>query len=124
MNANAQQEHLKRIQAEPVRAAYRYLVRSFQNIGFECTPTTGVVRAVRVHDKEGRYVFSFIVNKRSLLFYLRNPALTAAPHLRALARRQRPDSNDNNGGEVTIPVRSEAEAQDLSLWLFPELPLP
>jgi hypothetical protein len=65
MDDNARHEHLERIDQETVREAYRYLVSSFENIGYECSPTTGLVRAVRVHDAGGRYLFSFIVNKRS-----------------------------------------------------------
>jgi len=125
-------DHLTRIQLEPIRDAYRLLLNAAPRLGLSTSDKTGVLPAVLLHDAEGRYVFSFNVNMRDLLFYLRDPALRASPGLvqrAALAgftveipqeRVPRPAPKT----ERQIRITSPDLAARLVSWLETELPLP
>lgn len=118
------EQHLKRIQSQDARAAYNHLIKEAAAAGLILSSNTGVVSAVRLHDEQNRYLFSFIVNAGHLLFYIRKPALKAKKSLAQRALSRFTAASLNPGDEVTLRVENLAEAQSLSSWLMPFLPLP
>jgi hypothetical protein len=101
-------------------------MRTFTSLGYTLSPTSGVIDGIRVHDAAKRYLFAWHRNHHHLLFYLRMPALQARRGLHELAVANQPDgrATQNNGGETTIRLCSDAEVQTLLDWLLPLLPLP
>ena len=111
---------------ETIRLADERLRAAFKGIGYPLEDTSGVIDGVTVRDPGGRYLFAWHRNPHHLLFYLRTPALSAQSTLRqkAIARHPPAQVKRNNGGETTICLASEDEAETLLGWLLPELPLP
>jgi len=123
-DSRAEAGHLARIKSPDARAAYRYLVDHSSALGLVPSYKTGRVPALKWHDARGRYLFSFIPNQSDLLFYLRQPALAAAPHLDAHARKLGLDCSLNPSGEVTVRLRTAKDAAAVTAWLKTMLPLP
>lgn len=125
-------DHLARIQAESIRDAYRLLISETPRLGLSPSPKSGVLPAIRFHDGQNRYVFSFNVNRRDLLFYLRDRALTASPGLVARAEQagfaievpRARVARDKPKTERQIRLFSSDDARRLIAWLATELPLP
>jgi len=109
-------EHLARIQNEPTREAYRLLSEAAPRLGFVQTNKTGRVPAARWHVGP-HYLYSFIPNRAHLLFYVREPALAAAPNLAEEARNLGLVWNVNTAGEITLRVPDRAAAQIIIDWL-------
>ena len=105
-------------------AAHRLLLAEMPRLGLTPSHNSGHVRAVRLHDLYDRYVFSWIPNQQHLLFYIRLPALNAAPSLKASAERELPGVSVNNAGEVTARIEGTEDAQLALRWLATVLPLP
>lgn len=110
--------------SEETRAAHRYLLEMMPGLGLTPSHNSGHVRAVRLHDVENRYLFSWIPSQRHLLFYIRKPALSATPHLQQRVPKNSLRTSTNPAGEVTIRLERENEARALVDWLASELPLP
>jgi hypothetical protein len=111
---------------ETIRLAHERLSEAFREAGHLLGDVPGVIDGVTVHDRQGRYLFAWHKNPHHLLFYLRGPALQAKSTLRqkALGRHRPEQVNRNPGGETTITISSDEEAQTLVEWLMPMLPLP
>ena len=105
--------HLAIIQAEPVRSAYQLLVQEMSILGLAMRFKTGQVPAVEWQNERGRRPFSFIPNGAHLLFYLRKPALTIAPHLGKQARLLGFQTRRNSREEETFRITNVAEARQL-----------
>jgi hypothetical protein len=124
--------HLARIRTEPVREAYRLLIGEALRMRLASSPKSGHVPAVRLHDVNGRYAFSFNVNTRDLLFYLRDPAIEASPGLVERAANagftieipQERSPRKKPKTERQIRIAAPEEAKRLAAWLATELPLP
>lgn len=108
----------------PVREAAANLKNGLAELGLTPSPNTGHVRAVRFHDEYRRYLFSFIINQASLLFYVRLPALKASSVLALQAAERFPSAKSNPAGETTILLSSMADAEAVVAWLSGALPLP
>jgi hypothetical protein len=125
-------DHIAKIRVEPVREAYRLLVGEAPRLGLTPSAKSGVLPAIRLHDERDRYAFSFNVNTRDLLFYLRDPALAASPDLAMRAERagfaiEVPSERaprDKPKTERQIRLSSPDDARRLIAWLATELPLP
>jgi hypothetical protein len=115
--------HLSRIVSEEARSAYRLLLERSAALGVTVSYKSGKVPAVRWHDAQCRYLFSFIPNKHDLLFYVRKPALEAAPELAAQARALALEAKQNPKGEQTLRVQTPADARMIIDWLQTVLPL-
>jgi len=113
----------RNIADEETRAAHRYLLQAMPGLGLTPSKNSGHVRAVRLHDVENRYVFSWIPAKRHLLFYVRKPALAAASNLKQSIANTSLRANANPRGEITIRIERESEARGLVEWLKDKLPL-
>lgn len=111
---------------DAVLLAHERLTAAFSEIGYQLGEVSGVIAGVTVHDRSGRYVFAWHTQPHHLLFYLRLPALQAKSTLRQKALGHHPADlvNRNPGGETTITLNSDADAELLLNWLLPALPLP
>lgn len=120
---DAEAAHLSRIESADARAAYRLLVDVPAKLGLTVSYKTGLVPAVRWHDAQGRYLFSFIPNRGDLLFYIRKPALDCAPQLAAQAQSLGLSSRRNPAGEQTLRIRTNEDAARVVEWMRSVLPL-
>jgi hypothetical protein len=111
------------IVSEDTRKAHRYLLEIMPRLGLTPSLNSGHVRAVRLHDVENRYLFSWIPGQRHLLFYIRKPARSAAPHLQQSIVQTSLRTAKNPAGEITVRVEREEDARMLADWLASELPL-
>jgi hypothetical protein len=111
---------------DTIRLAHERLSAAFREMGFALGNTPGVIEGVTVHDRLGRYLFAWHKHPHHLLFYLRKPALDAKSTLRqkAIGRHPQGQVNRNPGGETTITLKSDNDAETLLGWLLPALPLP
>jgi hypothetical protein len=113
-----------KIVGERTLAAHKRLLEELPKLGLRASHNTGHVRAVRLHDDDGRYLFSWIPSAHHLLFYVRKPALNAAPQLGAAAKKALPGVNENPAGELTVRIEGIADAELIVHWLSEHLPLP
>ena len=70
-----------------------------------------------MHNRDGKYLFSYIANARHLLFYLRNPAFETYPSLRTAAQSSAFAMNTNSIEELTTRLHSLEEATQFFSWL-------
>ena len=108
-----------RIRTTDVRVAFEYLCAFGDRLpGYTCfLQRQGYFIAYRYRQAE-LWPFGFIVNRRSLLFYFREPGLSnPAANLEAL-RREFADVSPNNAGEIKVRIRTEAEARRLMRSVF------
>ena len=105
-----------------VLAAHRFLVEQMPKLGLTPSNNSGHVKAVRLHDVENRYLFSWIPNNAHLLFYIRKPALKAAPHLHQSFSATAPEATQNPAGETTFRITNMETAEKVVGWLKAELP--
>lgn len=121
MDAEVHVANLAEIQSIAAKAAYVHLLIAAERAGLRSSCKSGHVRAVRLHDRQDRYVFAWSANRGHLLFYLRHPAIQAQPELPAQAAGEQlfaGRTNENPGGETTIRIETIEEARKLSDWLF------
>lgn len=104
--------------AAPAAAAHRHLLDSATAMNLSAEPRVSAIRAVKLYSQDRRYLFSWIINRAHLLFYLRKPALDAMPSLKAGAQARLRHVAINNAGEVTIRINTLQDAQALTNWLF------
>lgn len=110
---------------QTIATADERLSSAFRMLAYSLDETSGVIDGMTVRDPRGRYLFAWHRNPRHLLFYLRLPALQAKSTLRQKALHRHPGQvNRNAGGETTITLNSEGDAEALLEWLLPTLPLP
>lgn len=117
MDALRHVQALDRIKNPNAKAAFLYLLAMFERNGYETSPNSGQVYAVRVHDKAGRYVFSYIANMHDLLFYLRLPAFEAHADLKRAAGAAKFPFIQNAAGELTLRVDGQTTAKAVFAWL-------
>jgi len=106
-----------RVTTREGREAYRVLIEGCTDFGLTHSLGSGHAQAVRFHDFEGRYLFSFIPNRLDLLFYFRHPALRLYPGLAEQIINTFPTSSVNPAGEVKIRLSNSADAEMLLAWL-------
>ena len=106
------------IRDEAVKDLYRLLVGWAASVnGYTCHPQRkGVVRDVRFVDASGEQPYAFIVNRNSVLFYFRLPAVKSGRHSLNDLKRKFPSASKNARGEWRLPLRSVGEAQRLIVF--------
>jgi hypothetical protein len=72
------------------------------------------IRDFRYYDAGGLQPYAFIVNRESLLFYFRAPAVKSGKNNLAEIQALFTEVNQNNSGEWTVRIEDLAEAQRLS----------
>lgn len=102
----------------PALAAHRYLLSAAGAMNLAAEPRVSAIRAVKLYSQDRRYLFSWIINRAHLLFYLRKPALDVMPSLKAGAKARLRGVAVNNAGEVTMRIETLQDAQVLTEWLF------
>jgi hypothetical protein len=106
------EDNLQYIEEREVRMAYLYLVRFAERLeGFRCRPhQEGLVRTFR-YCQGTRQPFAFIVNRHSLTFQFRKPALEG-PGFDGERRLSRfAGSARNHRGEVTVRIEDLLDAK-------------
>ena len=124
-NATLLSEHFQHIADADTQDAFAYLVGlAASDPRLQCYgEVKGAVRDFRFLDPAGQQVFSFIVNRESLLFYFRSPAVTSGRYALAELRALFQTASVNNAGEWTVRIQKIAEARELwsyvstRLWL-------
>ncbi len=111
------------IEPDSVRAVYDILIGAAAAIpGLSCGPERkGAVRDFRFYSEPPEQPFAFIINQRSLLFYLRQPAVRSKLWSLAKLENQFSEVNENNAGEWTIKIYDRLEAvgiveEVLNVW--------
>lgn len=112
---------LDRVKDPDCKAAFIYLLAMFERNGMETSPNSGSVYAVRVHNRSGAYVFSYIANTYDLLFYLRLPAFKTYPGLKEAALAAKFTFKKNPKGELTLRIVDQTEAKALFAWLLGQI---
>lgn len=81
---------------------------------FQCHPKLkGKVRAFRFYAADETQPFAFIVNKQSLLFYFRLPAVRSGQYSFELVKSILSSTSTNDSGEWTVKLRNIEDAQKL-----------
>jgi hypothetical protein len=96
------------IRDENVRLAYDILINSSRTHGLlSCNPTEkGVVRDFRFYSADEKQPFAFIINKESLLFYLRLPSVRSGLYHLANLEKIFDSVSVNTREEITIKLFS------------------
>jgi hypothetical protein len=114
-NAPLYREWVDHITNVETKDALRYFVGlAAEDSRYMCYPhRKGEVRDFRFEDDQGHQPFAFIVNKGSLLFYFRKPALQSRQWPKELLADHFESLHENGSGELTIKLRSIADVQRL-----------
>lgn len=112
-------ELIARVTAQPARQAFEALHAEAQQSGFNIGyKRSGHVPSVDLR-WDGSHMFSWIPNRKHLLFYIRKPALATDATLAECAFANHPaDASRNAAGEVTIRIADPTAAGVLTDWLF------
>jgi DGQHR domain-containing protein len=114
-------QHRATIRPLDVQEAFDLLVAGAERLStYQCEAGLhGVIRVFRYHDvASGELPFAFIVNKNSLLFYIRKPGLRRINGgVKQLSTALR-NVSENASGEITIRVSSSADAERLAGSIF------
>lgn len=117
-------ERLKFITSEPVREAYRYLIEYASRLPkYHCYPDmNGVIQSFRYADSKSQprsqHQFSFITNKKWLLFYFRRPDDGDRQIDILRLKHVFPEANKTPKGELTVRVKHVADARRLMAFVF------
>lgn len=106
------------IKSPAARAAHLHLLEAAARMNLIIEPHSSAITAVKLLDRQGRYLFSWIVNAHHLLFYIRKPALKIAPALLARSQESLAGVKVNPAGEVTVRLETTSDAELLTEWLF------
>jgi hypothetical protein len=115
---NAPLYNISALQGSPALGAHIHLLDCSSRMQLRAQPHSSVLSAVKLYDVQGRYLFSWIINKNHLLFYIRKPALKLVPSLGPRALHCLTAVKLNPAAEVTIRLETVADAKALSDWLF------
>ena len=74
----------------------------------------GVLRDLRFYTSEGTQPFALIVNKTSLLFYLRKAAVNSGSYKYTDLAESFPTLKENNSGEWTVKIFSLLDVEKLT----------
>lgn len=113
--------HREHITSRAARMAFDTITTKAAMLGeFCCEPRLkGVVRDFRFYDSvSGEQPFAFIVNKNSLLFYIRKPGLRRLPLGRAGLNQVFAEVSENKHGELKVRISNERDAGRLMAYLF------
>ena len=122
INPQLGQEFRKYITAPEARKAFDLLIaRSAHLREFRCQfKLKGAVRDFRYYDAvSGEQPYSCIINRNSLLFYVRKPGFRRLKGGPAGLARAIPDASENNYGEIKIRLGNERDTLRLVEYLFP-----
>jgi predicted transcriptional regulator len=103
------------IMDENVKKAFQYMAKTSASLSkFTCLPKfKGVIRDFRYFVNEDRQPFAFIINKHSLLFYLREPAVDSRKYNFTELAKYFDEVKENKAGEWTIKIRNIEQAKSV-----------
>ncbi len=111
------------IQINEVRDAFNILLGAAASIDkFESYPEQkGVISDFRFYTSDRKQPFAFIINNKSLLFYLRPPAIESKKYVFNELKDQFDEVKENPAGEWTIRIQNRDDAfniitQILNKW--------
>lgn len=112
-------EHIQRIRTPPVRDAYRLLIgAALCSRRYGCRARTDK-RVWDVHFYDGRRApFSLIVNRDTLLFYVRKPAQNKDAFKRPALKSALLAFEENPNGEFTVRIGGVEDAQAVARHVF------
>ena len=116
-------EHRSFIEEDSVRLAFNHLVGHADVLqGFDCEARMqGAIRVFRYTDRSTKRIpYGFIVNRKSLLFYVRRPGLSALAYSKNHLLSTMPGSSENASGELTVRLASSEDVQRLLAYVFHE----
>lgn len=119
------EEHLVNLEqcgGREQRRAYLNVLLAVTAAGYRAIPRAkGVVQEMQIRDRGNRQPFALIINKASLLFYVRRPALDQYPGLPAEASGLFGEAvvgDANSANELRIRITTAADADRVTEWLF------
>lgn len=117
-NTDLLAQHADHLTSVEARDSLAYLVGSAAlRADLRChAALKGEIRDVRFHDLVGNQPFSCIVNRQSLLFYFRPPAVRSGRFALADLQALFDEVNQNNAGEWTVRVSGLEDAR--KLWRY------
>lgn len=118
-NASVLPDQLEYIASQDVKDAYIFLVgAAATSYRFQCHgELKGVIRDFRLYDESGQQPFAFIVNRESLLFYFRLPAIRSGVYVLDELLVKFDDVGENSAGEWTLRIPDLATARQLWAYL-------
>ncbi|MEH6660217.1 MAG: hypothetical protein V7679_01100 [Parasphingorhabdus sp.] len=112
-------QNIEDLDGRDVREAYFQLIVGAIKLGLSPISEKTAITAVRFYNSREIYLFSFILNKADLLFYLRKPALNSNPRLLKIAEGF-PSYQSNNDGELTVRIQNLDDAVRVCDQIFAE----
>ncbi len=106
-------EFREHIETEEVREAYDILVNAARiHKDLSChAQEKGAVRDFRFYCDESTQPFAFIINKNSLLFYMRVPAIRSRKYPLGSIQKKIEHVSENNREEVTLKIFNAHQAR-------------
>jgi len=107
-NNHLHEEFANYINEEAVRDAYHVLIGAVVSLDtFECYPEhKGEISDFRFYTDDGKQLFAFIINKQSLLFYLRLPAVQSKKYQFDKIVQYFDEVNENTASVALLPSLS------------------
>jgi hypothetical protein len=107
------------VKNDDVKDAFALIVGWASSLNnFDCHPQIkGAVRDFRFYSEDGDQPFAFIVNRDSLLFYFRKPAVASGNYSFTELKKSFGSAHKNPRGEYTIKLNSLVDAQKLKRFL-------
>ena|SRR5690348_7332837 len=113
------QAHLEYITDRETLDAYWYIVGFSESLlGFQPRPfRKGEVLDYRFFRNDEQW-FAFIVNRNSLLFYFRSPAVRSGRYSKDELMRELPEVSENRRGEINTRICTVMEARRVMTAVF------
>lgn len=111
------EEHRGHLNAAGTQIAFDSLIKNALELPtYSCSPGWhGGIRDFRyIHRASGEHRFAFIVNRDSLLFYVRNPAQKSIPEVLSALKARFTKAAENPSGEWTIRIETAKHARAVS----------
>ncbi|NQT57590.1 MAG: hypothetical protein HQ557_01265 [Bacteroidetes bacterium] len=105
-------EHMNYIETESTRNAYSMMLGATASmLSLKCYPqNTGVLKDFRFYTDNDEQPFAFIVNKKSLLFYIRLPAVRAKIYNFKSLQKNFHEMSEKPTGEWKIRIETPEDA--------------
>ena len=119
INPQLYPEWLAHVEPPAVKDAFIYLVGSAATLGeLSChAQFKGVIRDFRFINAKDEQPFSFIVNRKWLLFCFRAPSVRSGKYSRATLLKLFPECRENQRNEWTVRLRSTEDVRSLLRYL-------
>lgn len=113
INASMLAQHFQYIDHAEVKDAFVYLVGlAATDPRYQCYgEIKGVMRDFRFYEESGQQPFAFIVNRESLLFYFRKPAVRSGLFEFTALQRRFATASENTSGEWTVRISNVTDVK-------------